>query len=308
MQSLIGGAFPYKSGIKKLPFKNGNFILTTNARSAIHVLYKELKPNTIWLPSFICKSVFSAVSNVSFYEVSSDLKSFTVDAKKDDMVIVVNYFGFPYPKFSSDAIIVEDASQSFFSQTKSDFVVFSPNKFLGCPDGGILWAKNYDLSQIKLKSPPQDWIFLTREGRRRERRDWFEMTQLAKKASPVGFYKMHFEDCLCYEEKWKDQCVQNYNFLHQRLSEVSVMGELNDNTVPSGFPIVVEDRYGLRNWLFQNQIYPPIHWDISSFVPRKFSDSHNLSKRIMTIPCDYRYDICDMERIVNTIKFKGKYV
>lgn len=54
----------------------------------------------------------------------------------------------------------------------------------------------------------------------------------------------------------------------------------------------------MRNKLFSHEIYPPIHWAIDGVVPYEFKGSHELSSKIMTLPCDARYDIEDMERMV----------
>lgn len=295
---MIGGAHPYRTGSFRLPFSTGEYLLTTNARSAIYILRSELKPKDVWVPSYICKSVLSAIPDAKFYSVDASLRPNIPDAKKGDMILVVDYFGFPYLDFVSEAIVVEDASQAFFSSKQADFVIYSAAKILGSPDGGILWAKNYDLSHIRLDSPPLDWVYAAREGRRRERVDWFEMTQVAKRLSPVGFYSMHFTECLAFEDNWLDICVNNYNYLYEGLAEYSVTGQVVPGCIPTGFPIRVPDRSRLLKRLYAANIYPPIHWDISFFVPKQYQDSHALSQEILTLPCDYRYDESDMERII----------
>lgn len=299
MQKIIGGAVPYREGVFKVPFQGGNYLLLTNARSALYALHQLLQPKTTWLPSYICRSVIHPSYNVKFYHVNEKLESFIDGPDDDDLVLVVDYFGWQ-AKIPSKGIVVEDAAQAFFTPKRADYVIYSPSKCLGSPDGGILWAKTQGLT-VELQDAPREWTDAAREGRRSERSDWFAMTQVAKKRSPTGLYRMCYENCLTYEDEWPSIYIRNYNHLQSRLSHLSLMGELPVGVVPSGFPIVTDNRDDMRKKLFDNEIYPPVHWDISGVIPDSFVESHRLSKRIMTLPCDYRYGLDDMERMIRVL-------
>jgi dTDP-4-amino-4,6-dideoxygalactose transaminase len=97
----------------------------------------------------------------------------------------------------------------------------------------------------------------------------------------------------------------NYANLADKLADIALYKYLDDNTVPLGFPIKVHNRDEVRRALFDQQIYPPIHWEISDCIPGNFVTSHELSSHIMTIPCDQRYDLDDMARIADLIKKTG---
>jgi hypothetical protein len=68
-----------------------------------------------------------------------------------------------------------------------------------------------------------------------------------------------------------------------------------------GCPIRTKNRDEIRQALFKEHIYPPIHWSIRGVVPEFFEDSHRLSNEIMTLPCDQRYGREDMEKISELI-------
>jgi len=53
--------------------------------------------------------------------------------------------------------------------------------------------------------------------------------------------------------------------------------------------------------LFDDNIYPPIHWNIDNIVPDEFEESHVLSHHIMTLPCDQRYGKNDMKRMAEIV-------
>ena len=72
-----------------------------------------------------------------------------------------------------------------------------------------------------------------------------------------------------------------YNFFKD-----NVPGLLKNNAfIPLGFVLKIEDRDTVRNQLFSNNIFPPIHWVLSNEIDeRLFPESVLLSKTILTIP------------------------
>lgn len=70
---------------------------------------------------------------------------------------------------------------------------------------------------------------------------------------------------------------------------------------PLGFVIVVNNRDGLREYLIRNNVFPPVHWHLQDQAFREFPESLELSKHILTLPCDHRYDSEDMDFIGNLI-------
>src|SRR5215210_7817312 len=163
---LIGGMFgleeilhseerPNSNGSYAPPFAKDQSVFLLNARSGISLLLKILSPPNIWVPSYLCGAILEAVdekiTTVRFYEVNYDLAlpslGWLVNVRPNDMVVVIDYFGFPYNRShmarikEQGAWVLEDACQALFSGEVgefTDFVLFSPRKFLGVPDGGIL--------------------------------------------------------------------------------------------------------------------------------------------------------------------------
>ncbi len=75
-----------------------------------------------------------------------------------------------------------------------------------------------------------------------------------------------------------------------------------ENNIPIGFPILIDNRDKIRRELMLKSIYCPIHWDIrESRIPILFKDAYYLSERILTLPIDQRYNIEDMNRLVDTL-------
>lgn len=137
------------------PFLGERDYCLVNARSGLALLVDLMSPGQVWMPSFICEVMLRAVQNRGtrqrFYEVDHDLamtsQDWLEDVREGDIIVLIDYFGFPADSSCAAAAkqqgawILEDACHGLLSGIVgqlSDFVLFSPRKFLGVPDGGIL--------------------------------------------------------------------------------------------------------------------------------------------------------------------------
>ncbi|MDY6953921.1 MAG: hypothetical protein SWE60_20640, partial [Thermodesulfobacteriota bacterium] len=216
------------------------------------------------------------------------------------------------------AWVLEDACQALLSGglgKRADFVLFSPRKFLGVPDGGILMSNCEKAPrELGLTSASREWRLrsLSAAILRREfdihggNRSWFNMFKQAEKDSPIGPYAMSelsrelLKSVFDYSAI-ADRRVKNYRGLLRELSHIAVFPELPDNVVPLGFPVRIQNRDQVRQVLFEHDIYPPVHWQTQKIVPDQFVDSHRLGADIMTLPCDQRCDAEDMYRMAQLV-------
>jgi hypothetical protein len=95
--------------------------------------------------------------------------------------------------------------------------------------------------------------------------------------------------------------IENYRFLDKYLGEFALFSELPTDVVPLGYPIRLKNRDHVRQMLFDDNIYPPVHWPISGVVPKRFIGSHRLADTILTLVCDHRYNMSDMERTIKIV-------
>jgi dTDP-4-amino-4,6-dideoxygalactose transaminase len=79
---------------------------------------------------------------------------------------------------------------------------------------------------------------------------------------------------------------------------------LDDDICPLFFPILIKgNRNQFKEKLIGEKIYCPIHWPVPIQIKvEKYKNSFGLYRSELSIPCDQRYGISDMERIVSVIK------
>ena len=214
--------------------------------------------------------------------------------------------------------ILEDACQALLSEhvgQYSDFVLFSPRKFIGVPEGGILTSCcNVNFDDVELKPALSSWWLKMLEAaiNRREvdqyggDRRWYRLFQETDAATPIGYFAMSdlSHKLLFNGFEYKEICrwrIENYSILAHNLEDIAMFPILPEGTVPLGFPIRHPRRDQIRINLFQEQIYPPVHWPIDGVVPAEFSESHRLANEVMTLTCDQRYGSEDIHRMANSV-------
>lgn len=333
---IIGGMF----GLGEIPdpmhsnppFLKSNPIQLVNARSGLSLLIKLLSPEHVWMPSYFCGPVLKAVdermAEVRLYEVDYDLtmpsSEWLDSVQPNDLVVVVDYFGFPCAQElkhlakEQGAWVLEDACQALLSEDVgrfADFVLYSPRKFLGVPDGGILVCNHaIECSTFTMEPLPQKWWLKTFAASvlRREfdlhggDRRWFELFQESEIEGPIGPYAMsELSQALLQHSfdysKIAEARVKNYKMLAEGLGELGLFPFLPEGVVPLGFPIRIKNRDRVRHALFKHEIYLPVHWPIEGYVPEKFRESHRLASELVTLPCDQRYTDSDMKRIIRCV-------
>ena len=334
-QKLIGGLFGLEppsicsSQDRTELFTSSSTSYFLSARCAIYAICSSIKPKVAWLPAYLCDAILEPLNSlkipVRYFDdgpnFKNDVNDWVEEVGPGDLVLAIHYFGFSNKAFPAKdvekkgAVILEDASQGLFLKQEypeSKFIVYSPRKFLGVPDGGVVvHAQSSALEVWDLGQAQREWWgrALTATLLRRQfdlmggQNEWFSMFQDVEGTIPIGSYKssdvsrMYVENGSDYEFI-KGKRRENYQFLLGRLEEFALFRELDAETVPLGFPIRVDEslREKVLNGLYEQKIYPAIHWGLKGTVPIEHAKSHALSRSIITLVCDQRYTTSDMAR------------
>ena len=98
---------------------------------------------------------------------------------------------------------------------------------------------------------------------------------------------------------------ENLVFLFKNLSGKKYF-LFNNKQIKSPFVLPLEfeseeKRNAVKKMLIKNNIYPPIHWDLGKIVPETYFSEHQLSKKILSIPIDQRYNVENLSRVVSIL-------
>jgi len=286
-----------------------------SVRCALKALVEAHRPGTVWLPSYVCGSILTPFleSNVRFYSVDERLSvarnAWIEEIRPGDLVLVIHYFGFPNLTFPARevagkrALLVEDASQALFLEQQfpeSTCILYSPRKFLGVPDAGVMVSdRETGTEPLELQPPPLDWWSSAVEMSLSRREydltgrpnDWFAKFQRVESEYPVGLFRasdlsrmlLHAVDY----DAIRNRRRENYQRLRELVGDFAVFRDLGPVVVPLGFPVRVEStlRDQVLAQLHVARIYAPVHWRID----------HIPSRSVMTLLCDQRCTLDDIE-------------
>ena len=310
----IGGYFELEKLINK-PYHE-NAIKLNSGRSALAYLIKVRKIKQIYLPLFLCNTVKEYISKfdleIKFYNVDDDFKIIANDIVLDNSsyLYVVNYYGqlsleyIKELKASYEKVIVDNTHDFFSKPIIGIDTIYSCRKFFGVPDGAYLYTNKisdevFDCNKIinKLKhivgrseldasSYYSDYI---------ENDSSFEISPILH----MSQYTQIILGAIDYELVKKNR-NSNYIFLHQCLSECNELNVTHYNA-PYCYPLMIENAEKIREKLIKNKIYIPVLWGDALDVLNDKAIEIKFVKNILPIPCDQRYNIVDMEKIINII-------
>jgi hypothetical protein len=329
-QRTIGGFFPLEltpvtpaSSVLDLWSVNSDAALAFhNARSALHYILTAHRPARLWAPAFICSDAISAVPKgipVSYYPLHADLSPdtswLTARVTEGDCVLGVDYFGRPpasgfldFVSHHKNILWIEDRAHALHPSSApwGDWVVYSPRKLFGVPDGGIAIRNNakangvaqprYDsISDTKFMAAT---LFQFEDTNGAGRGGGYRLFQESEAAMAVGMVKMSRLTWTLLsmidpvEAMARRQA--NYDVLAACLTSFAIFSGTAASFAPLGFPIRHSDCDAVGARLQERGVFAARHWRVLPSPETEFPWEHDLSREIMTLPCDHRYDLDDM--------------
>lgn len=302
---------------------NGPVIKTNSARSAIKLVLSSIGARKVWLPAYTCDAVVEAANEVGvtteFYNIDSNFDiDIAMQLKKDEFILVVDYFGLcgnsvkrNTNRFGRRKTIV-DCSQAFFSEPVGALAtVYSPRKFFGLPDGGLLYSSDTAI----------------RQPERRDNSSENRMTHLINRLtkSPEAAYQQYLEaeqsvselpiqgmsqltERLLYSIDYRRARAvraRNAQYLHEQLAKYNQLDlDISESTAPLCYPLIPNVRTASKRELINHRIFIPTYWPEVLNRVQKGSFEWNLVTNGLFLPCDQRYTEDDMDRLISLLAIK----
>lgn len=294
----------------------------------------------VLVPSYLCPSILQNFKKLNvkyeFYKVNKDLSIDIEDINKKlnllevKALFLINYFGFYHKEEAikylnqlkdKGIIIIEDAVQMLWFCRKryiGDYIFNSYRKFL--PIDGSIVLCNKKISYEFEKDDYYKNIKLARSKKTEFQNNYIgseeEFLSLYEKAEKEYSKR---ERILGMDDKSKEllskidykfilkKRKENYCYLFDKLiynENIQIIYDKNliEDNVVLGFPILIKKRDEIRIKMREENIYCPVHWDIlNESWAVEYVDSRYISKNIITLPIDQRYDLDDMDRVIENI-------
>ena len=289
------------------------------ARGALAALLQARAAPRLWLPAYVCRAlaeacVFAGVE-ICWYglddDLAPDLNALAAGLRPRDAALVIAYFGRAPPeslrRFAAerpDVLWIEDRAQALEADGVpwAEFVLYSPRKLVGVPDGGLLVGEAPpapSAAPAPLDAAPQRARQADPQGLAPE--TWypaFRAQEAAFDARPLAMSQLTRELLDGIEPApLAARRRANYVALAQALPDYALWPEAAPAFAPLAFPVRVEDRDGVAARLAHERIYCPHHWPDLPSPAADFPAVHALNAEILSIPCDHRYGPEDMARV-----------
>ncbi len=303
-----------------------------NARSAFAHLLRSLRPGSVWLPRYLCADMRDAVTAVPglrlrVYDVDPALRLADANLAQDlgagDLVVAVGYFGAPVCSALSelaaqraDVTWVEDRAQTLVLDDKAALPeawrLYSLRKILGVADGGLLFGPVAGLDVVAWRDPPASHGDAARARSAAATRDdlvaAYRRYQEIEAAHQPGSEAMSVDTRQRLQSFDVDALAErrrlNFSVLDQRLQDVAapLAERLRGVRAPFGYPVSVPDkRDQVAQRLAADGCFCAVHWRALVEDDPPATASRELSRTMLTLPVDHRYDGPAMEHLADCV-------
>lgn len=314
----IGGYFGLEQLVSNHYYKD--LIALNSGRNALLYLLKAKDIKKIYVPYYLCDSVREVCTrnnvNYELYNIDANfMPIFKKELKDDEYLYIVNYFG----QISNNKIkdfnkrhkrVIIDNAQSFFQiPIHCVDTIYTCRKYFGVPDGAFLSTDTPIIEELKIDvSKDRMTHILGRfEGNASDYYRHFQAVEQSfdnETLKCMSRMSYNILGAIDYERVRK---IRNKNYLYLN-SKLSLCNKLNLSTPdgPHTYPFYMENGIEIRQAIAQkNKIYIPTLWpEVMEHLP-KCSIEYQYVANILSLPCDQRYGIEDMDWIIENIK---KYI
>lgn len=296
---------------------------------------------TSMLQPFIDRNI-----NVEFYEVIPDGKGikYYIDYDKNiDVFFASSYFGYHdtnmdgiIDKFKSkNIIVIEDITHRLLCDKNhcgiADYNIASLRKWFAIPSGGLAVKQFGKFTDVPLLPPPINIIEMKIKAMKKkaifmdphsdyniDKSEFMKLYSEFNKNIQYNYKRLYIDD-LSREmldkidiSMVKKKRRNNVNYIYENLKTSKDLDFLiydYDNNLDCLLfvPLLVNEklRGNLKQYLVSNSIFTPVHWPLPE-LPQLKKYNVEIYDKELSLVCDQRYDLSDMERIVRTIgEFKN---
>ena len=315
-------------------------------RSLILLGMAERGWTSLWVPSYFCQEVVSgvvatgiAVRTYHFGPLDSALPAGVSDLRRGDALLVPNFFGMRSGIDLNGAgdtgvEVIEDHTHDPFSgwahRSTADWCIASLRKTLPIPDGGVLWSpRGHDLPPLTedrktasgrkllsmfLKEAYLDGGPITKNAFR-ELAIAGEDQMASGEASAMLDWSRDLLSGFPIDD-WRSRRRANHGTMSQMLADLDwaqvLRPDPGDGVCPFSAVLITDShdrREHIRRQLIASGVYPAVLWSLDEPVVDGIPPEHvDLSRRMLSIHCDMRYNCPDITHVCSLVSRFGNQI
>jgi hypothetical protein len=232
-----------------------------------------------------------------------------------DWVLCVDYFGLSgasvaeaLSRFPAGRVVIDAAQSLFLTDQRALAVFYSPRKFVGLPDGGLL------VTSLRIELPAKiergsirrcEHLLMRLDGRAEEGHPEFQKAErslsemILRRMSNLTATLLRSIDYNAVAARRRE----NYTLLAKQLGGFGEYAiSLNADAVPLCYPLVGVNADRLRGLLSAHRIYTPRYWPDILETNGLSSWERLLLDQTVFLPCDQRYHLSEMAQLSEFVR------
>lgn len=319
MREAIGGYFELADLVKKGSFPHHDGVLLNTGRNALEYILRSIGVvKRVYLPYYTCEVVLEPLKKLNipytYYHININFEIVDeLNPQEGEYIIANNYYGIKDAYIQKlagkygDHLIV-DCAQAFFAQPIPGIKAFySMRKFVGVADGGVACLGDLTNDLIEVE-----------EMEKTENHDshLFKRKQFGAEAGFADYQanekKLDNQPIrlMSFQTKWILDHVNysnvvarrrdNFKVLHEALGDYNCLSlsDIDSFACPMVYPFRADTNRNLRKELIENKVFVATYWPN---VEGKdgYETEYNMATNVIPIPCDQRYGLEEMNKIIN---------
>lgn len=318
MNKALGGFIEF--GINESDnFIHQEALAVNSGRSGLYIILKNLGVKKIWVSRYNCDAILEPISALGIdygtYDLESNLLPKSIKLKEGEVILYVDYYGLNrtnclevLKKYGKENVIL-DLSQAFFNKYASSIYSFySPRKFFGLPDGGLVYPNSKETLPQNKTAKSLSHLFYRLEGDMEKAYQAYLDNEKSLSFTSAKAMSLISQKILRGQNMEEIKRIRNINFklYHDNLSFMNEfdfldLKDLPNDSAPLGYPLLIRNGYKLREALIEQKVFIPKYWPNEELKVKENSVEENLVNNLLLLPIDQRNSPEDIESIITLI-------
>lgn len=305
--------------------------LLASGRQAIYNAVMMASAKRLWIPAYFCYEVIDTLRSygleIAYYDDHPLAKvgesPVLMQLNPDEALLQVNYFGLRASNVRPNtvAVVIEDQTHNLTASGGGDVKVASLRKSLPVALGGAIFTSSQNTLTLS-RSTETESLANRRYSYMRLKSMYLRGKISNKDTFRSGFVESEGEVALLPISQIDSTSkklindfdvyslfskkLQNWSYVNRRLGKrLDIMQPEDNSCIPFSVVALTADkseRDALRKYLISQSIYPAVLWVMPPRQEDIYPEAFDLSERLLSLHCDYRYDLGDMERLCKVIE------
>ncbi len=294
-----------------------------SARAAFASLVEQIEARSVWLPRYLCDTMSSVLSGrgveLKFYDLTERFEineRLRVDV--GSVILFVNYFGMcnrqaqdVIDEYGADNVVIDNSQALFGEPFGALATIYSPRKFFGLPDGGLLFSDDPRIKQPELRDTTSEsrighLISRMTESPEAAYQKYQDAEEAISELPVLGMSRL--TERLLRSVNYDAARVartRNAQYLDKRLREYNKLSlDIGEDTAPLCYPFLPNTATASRAELIKNRVFVPSYWPEVLQRSEEGSFEWDMVTNGLFLPCDQRYTEEDMERLVSLLAIR----